>query len=269
MSRKLTYVLLIILLLNSFLNAKDKLLFAPLPIQEKKVLYKNFAPMISYLEKKLHKKIEFVFFDSYQKILENFQKGIIDLTYLGPLPYVTLKNEFSHTKALVTFKDQNGYATYTCSLVTSLNTKEKKTVALTQPTSTCGYLSVNALLDKKLENYKYNYVGRHDLVALEVLEGKYDLGGLKTDIYKKYYHLGLQELKRTKPFPMFALIANTKNLSPKTIKSIIKALHEATKEETQKWGELIKNGVQKIDDSQYEHVRKMLYKTNIPVKGNI
>jgi phosphonate transport system substrate-binding protein len=269
MSSKVRSILLIILLATSFLYAKDKLLFAPLPIQEKRVLYENFAPMISYLEKKLNREIEFVFFESYQEVLDNFQKGTIDLTYLGPLPYVTLKRQFSHTKALVAFKDKNGYAAYTCSLVTSLNTQEKKRVALTQPSSTCGYLCVNALLDKKLENYKYRYVGRHDLVALAILEGKYDLGGLKTGIYKKYYHLGLQEIKRTKPFPMFALVANTKNLSSKTSEAIIKVLTEATKEEIQHWGELIKYGVQKIDDSDYAPIKKMLDKTDIPQEGNI
>jgi phosphonate transport system substrate-binding protein len=269
MSGKIKSILLIILFISSFLYAKDKLLFAPLPMQEKRVLYENFAPMIAYLEKKLNREIEFVFFESYQEVLDNFQKGTIDLTYLGPLPYIMLKKQFSSAKALVTFKDKNGYTAYTCSLVTSLNTKGKKTVALTQPSSTCGYLCVNALLDKKLENYKYHYVGRHDLVAIAILEGKYDLGGLKTGIYKKYYHLGLQEIKRTKPFPMFALVANTKNLSDQSLKAIIKALTEATKEETQNWGGLIKYGVQSISDSDYEQVREMLDQTNIPQEGNI
>lgn len=258
-----------IFLFISLAQAQDKLRFAPLPMQDKQVLYDNFYPMLSYLENKLHKKIEFVFLKDYQEILANFKEGKIDLAYLGPLPYVELKKEYAFAKPLVAFKESNGYATYTCSLVTSLTTTQEETVALTQPLSTCGYLSVNALINKHLNQFKFKYLGRHDLVALSILNGEFDMGGLKTAIYQKYYHLGLQEISRTKPLPTFALIANTKTL-PSNILFILKnALVTVSQEQYSTWGEPIRYGVQEIEDSAYNPVREMLQNTQIPMKGNM
>lgn len=266
---RVSRVVISIFLLICFSQAQDKLRFAPLPMQSKKILYDNFHPMLTYLEKKLHKKIEFVFFKDYEEILTHFKQGKLDLVYLGPLPYVQLTKEYAFAKPLVAFKESSGYATYTCSLVTSLATQQEEKVALTQPLSTCGYLSVNALMDKHLYQFKFKYLGRHDLVALSILEGKFDMGGLKTAIYQKYYHLGLQEISRTKPLPTFALIANTKTLSNNITTNLKNALKDVSQNEYALWGEFIRYGVQDIKDSDYNAIREMLHNTQIPMKGNM
>jgi phosphonate transport system substrate-binding protein len=256
------------LFLFSSLIARDSFTFAPLPMEDRQSIYSDFYPMIKYLEKKLGVTIEFVYYDSYDDIIKNFKENKIDLAYLGPLPYVALKNTSSQATPIVTFKNEQGESSYTCSLVTSIHTKEKKKVALTQALSTCGYLSVNALLDKKLENYEYRYLGRHDLVALSILQGKFDLGGVKTSIANQFYHLGLEEVYRTKPFPTFALVANASQISQEMIQNIQNALIYIDQQELDTWGESIKYGANKMEDSLYEHIRAMKKNVQISQKDN-
>lgn len=261
--------ILIFLFFCFSLNAAESLKFAPLPMQDKKAIFNDFHPFVEYLEKKLNTKVEIVFYESYDELIKNFENGSIDLAYLGPLPYVKLKEEFPAAIPIVYFKNSIGQTFYTCSLVASSINPKREKIALTQPLSTCGYLSVNALLDKKLENYKFEYLGRHDLVALNVLGGKYDIGGVKSDIAKKYYHLGLDEIKVTKPLPMFALIGNTQKLSKNSLYEITNALIYVDQSELNTWGEPIKYGAKKAHDSEYDPIRKMQENIQIAPIGNI
>jgi phosphonate transport system substrate-binding protein len=259
-------VLLFLFCLN--LEAEETLTFAPLPTEDRKTIFNYFYPMVSYLEKELDKEIKFVYYDNYEDIVSNFKAGKIDFAYLGPLPYVQLKKEFDKALALVHFKNEKGESTYTCSLVRTLWNKKRQKIALTQPLSTCGYLSVNALLDKKLKNYKYQYLGRHDLVALEVLNGNFDMGGLKSDIAKGYFHLGLDEIAVTKPFPMFSLIINSQSFSSQEIQNITNVLLYINQEELNKWGKPIRYGAVKATDEDFNPLREMLKNIQIPLEGN-
>ena len=80
------FLFLFIIISKLVLFSKDVLVFAPLPILNKKDVYEDFYPMIKLLEKKLNKKIVFFYSENYENILEEFKKSQIDLAYLGPLP---------------------------------------------------------------------------------------------------------------------------------------------------------------------------------------
>lgn len=258
-----------LIIFNSMLAAKDVLVFAPLPMVDRTKVYNTFYPLIQVLEKKLNKKIEIFYSDDYEQILDEFKKSKIDIAYLGPLPYVKLKDDYSFTYPLVHFKDQSGSSLYTCSFVRFLNNEKTEKIALTQPLSTCGYLSVNSLLDGKLENYKYKYLGKHDEVALSVLRGDFDAGGLKTSVAKEYFHLGLEEISKTPNLPGFALVGNTNTLGKEYIEEIKKILLEIEKDTYSKWDKDIKYGVEPATDGDYENLRKMMKNIVIPTKDKI
>ncbi len=262
----LKILLLSLFLFNSLLFSKDVLVFAPLPMLDKAKVYDTFYPMVQVLEKKLNKKIEIFYSESYEQILEEFKKAKIDIVYLGPLPYVKLKEEYEFAYPLIHFKDQSGSSFYTCSLVRFFNNEKIEKIALTQPLSTCGYLAVNSLLDNKLENYKYKYLGKHDEVALSVLRGDFDAGGLKTSIAKEYFHLGLEEISKTQDLPGFALVANSKNLDLEYLKEIQTVLLQIEKDIYSKWDKEIRFGVEIAHDKDYENIRKMM--KNVVIQQN-
>lgn len=269
--------IILLLLIYSTINAKDTLVFAPLPIENRKTLFTQFDPMIKYLEGQLDKKIIIDYNKNYSDILEKFKQKKIDIAYLGPLPYIELKKYYSPALPLVHFNNSNGNKFYTCSLVTFAtnditikNIKNKK-IALTQPLSTCGYLSVEALLkesNNSLNHNKYKYIGRHDSVALSIIRGKYDFGGVKSSIAKKYSNLGLKELSKTSLLPSFTLVGNQKTISKKTLQKLVNVLKNTNKEELEKWGENISYGCSAAADEDYDSLRELKNNINIPIKGN-
>lgn len=267
-----------IILLTSTTFAKDTITFASIPMQNKNTLIKEFIPMLTHLRKKTSINIQMDYYRDYSELLEAFISGKIDLIYLGPLPYVSLKERYPYTKPIVSFKNQNGDSFYTCSLVSFMDENidfshpiiDKK-VALTQPLSTCGYLSVEGFFQlnkSSLEKNHYMYMGSHDKVALQVLQGKAQIGGLKTSIAKQYYGLGLNILSVSEAMPMFTLIANTKTLSSKTIDKIQNTLLKTPKDIYKQWGEKTKHGMGRSKEEDYANIIKLKESMTIPLNGN-
>lgn len=272
------YKLIIVLLIFSshFIQAKDSIVFAPLPMEDIKTIHTKFSGMIHYLEKKLDTQITIDYNNSYDAILKKFIEGKIDIAYLGPLPYLSLESQYEDIIPLVNFKNKQGKVSYTCSFVSFIATDaiENRTssqIALTQPLSTCGYLFVNNILKKtniNIENHKYQYLGRHDKVALSVIRDEFSFGGLKTSIAAKYQHLGLKEIKISEPIPNFVLIGNAKTLNKEILKNLKNSMLSINNRELATWHKSISYGVEETNNDAYNHLRKLINSTKIPQKGN-
>lgn len=256
--------------------------FAPLPMENRETVIKQFRPMTAYLEQRLGVSIEYVYSDNYSDIIQKFQQSQVDVAYLGPLPYVELRAAFFQAAPLVRFKETSGKTTYTCALATFADDRfdfkdaENRKIALTQPLSTCGYLSVSGLMrdfGNSLEKNQYRYIGKHDAVALSVIRGEFDAGGLKTAIARKYAHMGLQVVAETPPLPAFALVGNTRTLSSQLISLIRReliSLDPVGKDKTllSAWGDNIRFGTVMASDDDYRVVRDLQGGATIPAKGN-
>jgi len=272
---------LALVLLPSALHA-HALVFAPLPMESRETVLKQFMPLALYLKQTLGHDIVFDYSENYAQILEKFRQGKLDLAYLGPLPYVSLKASDDNATPLVHFREASGDPLYTCAIVAmadrsfDLGHLENRKVALTQPLSTCGFLSTNGLLRERgsgLARNLYRYVNKHDEVAKAVVRGEFDLGGLKSAIGRKYAHLGLTILAETPPLPSFALVGNAASLSPQerdAIRDALVGLDPAGKDMAllSTWGENIRYGSVPARDSDYAPVRELLGQTPIPEKGN-
>ncbi len=260
----------------------ETLRFAPLPMENRETVVKQFRPMTEYLEQRLGEKIVFSYSDSYQDIIDKFCRSEVDIAYLGPLPYVRLRFASSHAEPLVQFKEKSGKAFYTCSIVSipdadfDLKSATERKIGLTQPLSTCGYLSTSGLMLKSgsdIEQNYYRYIGKHDEVALSIVRGEFDAGGLKTAIARKYRHLGLKIVAETSPLPGFALVGNSSTLSVaqmEKIRQVFIALDPegGDKALLSKWGDNIRYGAVVADDANYKVVRDLLGNAKIPETGN-
>ncbi len=245
--------------------------FAPLPMENREIVYKQFEPLRVYLERITGQKVFFRYFDNYSSLLEDFINGGIDIAYLGPLPYVELRDNYPKVEPLVTFLNTSGKNGYTCSLVSlpenqiNLSNITDKNIALTQPLSTCGYLSVNELLKKhgsSLEANNYSYLERHDEVALAVIRAEFDIGGVKTAIARQYEHLGLQIVEETEILPGFTLVSNKNTIDARLaarIRNAFTALkpNGKDKEMLSNWGQQIANGAALATDEQYDIIRTL------------
>jgi phosphonate transport system substrate-binding protein len=257
--------------------AGEILRFAPLPMESPETVASQWKPLLGHLEKSLGVTLHIDYSTDYQEILDKFATGRLDLAYLGPLPYLRLKDRFPAAQPLVIFREKNGKSVYTCALIapaeSELRTGQLKgrKIALTQPLSTCGYFSVEGLLQQagsSLQDNHFRYLGQHDEVALAVARGEFSAGGLKTDIARKYDRLGLVILAETAPLPGLALVANGDTLSPERIAQIRQVLLDADPTVRKYWGDNIRSGVIPARDEDYAGVRQLPYKANIPERSN-
>ncbi len=248
--------------------------FAPLPMQDAETVVREKRPMLEYLARESGLDFEIEYSTGYAEILDKFSAGEVDLAYLGPLPYVALREQYEAAEPLVLFREPTGEARYTCTVVMFADDRvplaelHGKSVALTQPLSTCGYLATDHLLrgaGVHLAETEYRYLGRHDEVALAVARGDFRGGGLKTHIAARYEHLGLVRLAETEPLPAFALVANAETVPAELRQRLRDALlaldpqrRSEDAEQVRDWGESLSHGAVPVEDADYAPVRRML-----------
>lgn len=279
---RIGFVLTILVLLLASARpglAQDRVLtFGPLPMEDPATVIQGVRPMLTYLETALGVRIRVAYSADYGELLGRFASGEIDVAYLGPLPYLALRDRYPQAEPLVHFLEASGRPTYTCALVRwgdDLPGSPLR-VALTQPLSTCGWLSTAALLHQQghdLGDSRYRYLDTHDAVALAVVRGEFDLGGLKTAIARRFDHLGLRIVAETAPLPSFALVANGGTLPAELRQALRQALVslEAKGRDAAmlgQWGAAIRHGTVAAEDRDYDGVRALGARDAIPSAGN-
>jgi phosphonate transport system substrate-binding protein len=259
--------------------------FAPLPLEERGIIYEQFKGLVDYLAEETGLLFRWVHHGDYADILGEFRAGAIDLAYLGPLPYVILRRDTPHAEPLACFRDSDGAASYTCSLVAWGADRRLPEglsgvhVGLTQPYSTCGYLAVSQMLASAgrslgADGNSFEYAGSHQAAALGVARGRYDVAGVKTAIARRYTHLGLETIATSSRFPGFTLVANTRTLSPDRIRRLRAALLDldpsadaGLRARMGHWGRHIRNGAVPAARCDYAGVEAALAGLPWPIPG--
>jgi phosphonate transport system substrate-binding protein len=267
----------VLLLALASIASAETLRFAPLPMETPETVTSQWKPLLGYLEKAVGIELTFDYSTSNDEILEKFEAGKLDLAYLGPLPYLRLKDRFPQAQPLVIFHEADGQPFYTCALVVAAENDLRpeqltdRKIALTQPLSTCGFFSIAGLLQQagiRLEETRYRYLGPHDAVSLAVAGGEFDAGGLKSAIARKYAALGLRIIAETAPVPGLALVANGARVSEERMEAIRRALLAADETTRKTWGDNIRHGIRAAVDEDYAEARKLPYRAPIPTQGN-
>ncbi|MDK9716948.1 MAG: PhnD/SsuA/transferrin family substrate-binding protein [Trichlorobacter sp.] len=250
-------------ILSSGYAVARELVYTPLPIEQPETVLNANRPLVSYLSKQLKTPISIRYEKSYEEILRLFKQGKIDIVHLGPLPYVILKNSYPQAEPVAAINEPDGKATYTCAMVTAFDgpTSVKqvhRSIAFSQPLSTCGHLTAGYLLAKhgvKLETLHHDYLGNQDQVALAVVKGNYEVGTIKAAVAKKYTNLTLRIIEETPAFPGFLLVANNATMTPEQIKAISRALLSASSEDRAALM-LGRHGFAPVVDTHYDLIRQ-------------
>lgn len=242
-----------------------ELVYTPLPIEQPETVLNANRPLVSYLSKQLKTPITIRYEKNYEEILRLFKDGKIDIVHLGPLPYVTLRDRYDKAEPLAATNEADGKSFYTCAMVTAFDgptsvRQVRRSIAFSQPLSTCGHLTAGYLLDRhgiKLEDLHHEYLGNQDQVALAVVKGNYEVGTIKTAVAKKYTNLTLRIIEETPAFPGFLLVANKATMTPDQISKIRKILLSMTPKD---FGGLVlgRYGFSPVLDSSYDLIRQNL-----------
>jgi len=195
------------------------LLFGVHPYLNATNLIERFTPLVNYLSEKMDMHIHIRIGSSYQNHLDAVVHNEVDFAYLGPALYLKLIEQKKTVIPLgrMSFSGRNNFRGAIIirddSTITSLNELQDKRFAFGDPNSTLGSKVPQRLLENAGVNKgdlgSFSHLKNHNDVALAVLMGKYDAGGVKEEVFREYENRGLKVLQWTPYISTHLFIANS------------------------------------------------------------
>ena len=197
-------------------------------------LIRKFTPLADYLSEKCGKTIRVKVSESYKSHIERVGEERIDLAYLGPASFVKTIDTYGD-KTLLARLEVNGTPVYhgmiiarQDSPIATLNDLIGRSFAFGDPNSTMSHLVPQSMLMEAgvgIDKLKTAFLGSHNNVALGVLGGYYDAGGVKEGVYYKYRQRGLKLLATSPPISEHLFVAG-KKLSQSTVDLLQQSMFE-------------------------------------------
>ena len=179
-------------------------------------MYEKFLPLKEYIEKEISRKVVLKIAKDYDAAIEAVGTGKAHLAYLDPSAYCEAKQRFgviSLAKAV-----RAGSSTYKSVIVTRKDSTisriidvKGKRLALGNSWSSSSSL-IPLVMFKELgiginDFASVDYLEHEDRIALSVLTGRHDAGGLSQGVAIKYVKDGLRILKTSEAIPQYSLCA--------------------------------------------------------------
>lgn len=205
-------------------NSTAVLRFIVHPYDNPSRLVARFTPLCDYLTTQLGRPVQLEIARSYEDQIQRIATGKADLAYMGPTPFLRaqdhyLKSSRKWLQALVA-EVRAGRASYRSVLVVrgdstinSLDEIRGHTIALGSPHSFGSHYVPRVILGNAGLTFSdlkdFAYLGRHERVALSVLHGDFDVGGLRLDVAERYMNgkPGLRVLANSPPLPPHLIVA--------------------------------------------------------------
>ncbi|TNF32755.1 MAG: phosphate/phosphite/phosphonate ABC transporter substrate-binding protein [Gammaproteobacteria bacterium] len=178
----------------------------------------RFQPLTDYLSKTLGQPITIRVGRDYEDHIRAVGMRNVDIAYMGPSLYIKLVDEFQGQWPLLARLEVNGKPELFGAIVvrrdspfTSLAELKGHSFAFGDPDSTMSHIVPQGMLQEagvplsQLSGYKF--LGAHKNVALGVLAGDFDAGGVKMEILNEYENRGLRLLARSPAVSEHLLLA--------------------------------------------------------------
>ncbi len=257
----------------------DVLKVALLPDENAATIIQDNKPLASYLEKQLGKEVELVVTTDYSSMIEAVRFGRIDIAYFGPASYTIAKDKMQGGDIDIepfAARVKDGSTTYQSVLISNAENGPSKLdeikgsgidIAFGDPASTSSHFAPKYTLSKVGVNdktdYKSNYVGSHDAVAINVQRGNATVGGLSRPIFERLIENNsidsskITVLGYSDEIPQYPWVVRT-DLSAALLDAIKQSFYEL-KPGTPEGDAVLKpfkaNGFASIVDSDYNIIR--------------
>jgi phosphonate transport system substrate-binding protein len=234
-------------------------------------LVKRFGPLADYLERNTGHAVKIRISNSYEAHIEHVGKDRADIAYLGPASYVRVTQKFDAKPILARLEVRGKPVFYGMVIAkkdSPLQTIEGlagKSVAFGDPNSTMSHLVPRYMImagGVEIEELaKYEFLGTHHNVALAVLGGYFDAGGVKEEVFYEYEDRGLRMLAKSPPISehLFVASGTLPNAVRTSIRDALLYLREAEE------GEAILTSIKKsvtglvpAVDGDYDSLRRVL-----------
>lgn len=235
LARILALTMVATMMLGAVAWAADSLVFAVHPFKKPAELVKMFKPLTDYLAAELGTEVQLVIGKNYEEVMQGYETGKINLGFMGPslfaleggkgmvkpLARIVVNGKGSFQGVIVTRQD---------SQIKSLADLKGQGFAFGDAESTLSHYVPHYMLMQQgvylKDLSKYAFIGNHDNVALNVLQGNFAAGGLKPETASQYMDRGLKVLATSEPVPEHVFVASSK-LDQKSFQRIKQALLKA------------------------------------------
>jgi phosphonate transport system substrate-binding protein len=261
----------LLLLGTEKIRAEDSLTLCVHPYLPATELTRRFSPLAEYLSRKVGLPISIRVQKSYQSHIDRTGKDEADIAYVGPVSYVKIVETYGE-KPLLARLVVSGEPEFFGMIIVredspirSLEDLAGRSFAFGDINSTMSHLVPRYMLKEGgvpvSRLAKHEFLGSHHNVALGVLGGYFDAGGVKEEVYYEYRERGLRMLAKSPPIAEHLFVARS-SLPPGILEPLRKAM--LTLHEDERGTEILtslKNGVTaltKVDDGDYDSLRKIL-----------
>ena len=259
----------------------DTLKVALLPDENAATVIQDNKPLSAYLEDKLGKKIELIVTTDYSSMIEAVRFGRIDVAYFGPASYTIAKDKMKDGDLDIepfAARLKNGSTTYQAVIIANadagIDTIEdikgkNPELAFGDQASTSSHFAPKYTLMKQGimpgEDYKQNFLGAHDAVAVNVQRGNAQVGGLSRPIFERLVEKGTVDESKVKvlgyseDIPQYPWVMRT-DLTPEIQKGLRDAFY-GLKKGTEAGDKVLKpfkaDGFAAITDQDYDIIREI------------
>jgi len=244
-----------------------------MPLEAPAEMYKRFTPFIDYLSKKINRQFELKIAIDFADTVKDIGEGVTNICYMTPSTYIeahdkygveviakALRNGRPYHHTVIIAKEGGG--------INKIEDIKGKTFAFGDSHSTSSHIVPRAILlehgiDVKDLRY-YNYLGHHDDVAMSVLDGEFDAGGIMESTALKFKDLGLKFIKVSQEIPEFNICVNKE--MPAEEKQLIKSAILELNDKTPEGALVLKsispdyNGFTESLDEDYDVIREIMRK---------
>ena len=196
-------------------------------------LIKRFSPFADYLAKKIAQPISVQVESNYQAHLDRVGCGKADIAYIGPTSFMKMVEKYGPKPMLARLEISGSPVFYGMivvrrdSAVQSLAELKGKSFAFGDPNSTMSHILPSYMLQQAgvmgSDLAEHAFLGSHRNVALGVLGGYYDAGGVKEEIFYEYKDRGLRLLAQSPPVSEHLFVTRS-DLPEETVKRLRQAM---------------------------------------------
>ena len=262
-------------------QADRPLVFAVHPYLSHGEILARFGPLAEHLGAALGHDIKVSVAKDYDHHIQMVGEGQVDMAYLGPVSYVRLAERFGPQHTLARQVD-SGRPFFKGAIIVredsplqSLSELKGKRFAFGDPNSTMSHVVPLVMLHDAGVNVddlsQHDFVGGHKDVALEVLAGNFDAGGVKDEILQTYEGRGIRALAMSEAFSEHLFVAGA-HLAPdlrQKARAAFLSLHES--EAGRAALQSIKatlTGMASVTDDDYETLRRTMKTFDRITAGN-
>jgi len=245
----------------------EELVFSTHPFANPAAIHKTFQPLIEYLSRETGVSIRIKIAPSYTAHVTAVGQGKADLAFVGPAPYVRIKDKFGGVELLARLRmtddisDKVVVVCQTSAPLASLADLRGKTFAFGDPQSYGSHYLPRWLLRNSgvpvSALVAYDYVKSHDNVILAVQHGDFDAGGVRLDVYRKYADRPLRVLAGPFLTPPHALIC--RDSLPQALKNKLRqSLLDLHDREVLTRIDAAMQSFEKVKDSDFNQARQVI-----------